>query len=71
MWRTTVECLFNFVALSVSFEMETYTVGESDGSSEVCFLTSTGHADTIEVVIQPVMKGVDNPAASNVVECNY
>ena len=46
-------------------------MGESDGSVEVCFLTSAGHADPIEVVIQPVMKGVDSPAASIIKQvCN-
>ena len=38
---------------------------ESDGYVEVCFFTNTGHTDSINVEITPVMKGVDAPAASN------
>ena len=38
---------------------------ESDGYVEVCFSTNTGHTEPIDVVIAPIMKGVDNPAAGN------
>ena len=49
----------------VSFEKETYIVDESDGYVEVCFFINNGHTEPIDVVIAPIMKGVNNPAASN------
>ena len=55
--------LLNLV-LNVSFERETYFVNENDGSVEVCLTTNIGHAKAFDAVIEVVMKGVDNPAAS-------
>ena len=52
--------------LAVTFEMEMYSVDEDSGTVEVCVLTNIGHADPVEVVIEPVMKsGAENPAGSN------
>ena len=44
------------VGLAVSFEEESYTVIESDGYVEVCFLTNSGHTEPIEVEILPIEK---------------
>ena len=35
---------------------------EGDGYVEVCFLTTMGHTEPIDVEITPVRKEVDNPA---------
>lgn len=53
-----------YSVLNVSFERETYFVNERDRSLEVCLTTNIGHAETFDAVIEVVMKGVDNPAAS-------
>ena len=36
---------------------------ENDTSVVVCVVTNRGHAEPFNVVVQPVMKGVDSPAA--------
>ena len=48
----------------VSFEMDNYTVVEDEGPAEVCILLSSADliGRLVEVVISPVVKGVDNPA---------
>ena len=48
--------------MTISFEEENYTVIEDDGPAQVC-INSTDLTGVIEVVISPVTKGIDNPAA--------
>ena len=42
--------------VTVSFEQESYTVGEGDGFVEICFTTNTGHTEPIEVEVLPTVK---------------
>ena len=51
-----------FTERTISFERENYTFIEDEGPGEVC-INRTDLSGVIEVVISPVMKGVDNPAA--------
>ena len=50
---------------SISFERESYTFIENEEPGEVC-INSTDLSGVIEVVISPVMKGVNNPAAGTI-----
>ena len=50
---------------SVSFEKDSDFVDEEGENVEVCFFITTGHTEPINVLITPVEKGVDSPAASN------
>ena len=62
MWLLT----YLIVVLNVTFERNVYSVDEDEGTVEVCILTNIGHADPVEVVIEPMMKpGAENPAESN------
>ena len=51
-----------FIEMTISFEKENYTVIEDNGPVQVC-INSTDLMGVIEVVISPIKKGVDNPAA--------
>ena len=51
---------------TISFERETYTVIEDEGPAEVC-ITSTDLTGIVEVVIRPLMKAVDAPAAGKTI----
>ena len=42
--------------VNVSFEQESYTVRDGDGSVEICFTTNTGHTEAIEVEVLPMEK---------------
>ena len=72
-WHVALDCLIKYLLSachhdsfniegSISFERETYTVGEDDGYVEVC-IVSFNLTDTIEVeFVSPDTKAVDNPA---------
>jgi hypothetical protein len=55
----------HFTERSISFEKENYTFIEDGVPGEVCII-SIDLTGVIEVVISPVMKGVDNPAAGEI-----
>ena len=54
-----------------------YSAGESDGNAQVCVVTNTGHADSVDVVVMSVEKPTAaNPASgkfklTTTIICNF